>query len=254
MCVHTVQSGSSTFGKASTSNTEMTNSGIYAMPLSTLWRLILKEKIIIAIDVLIVAAVIISIVFFTIVHNESKELNAELSTQKALVLQAQGEYTEKTKPNSISTPDQIDILKRELAEAGKVDDEGHEEIKQIILNYVNILYNSEGNFKANKDKITSALKKFVAPAFMESRIESMFSIGGGNGYGNMAQKKVIADFCTDTDIYLTIEEYSDGSDIYTAICALHYENLTQYHKITAANYSGNVMVNSDTLLFADTTV
>ena len=76
----------------------------------------------------------------------------------------------------------------------------------------------------------------------------MFSIGSGTGAHVDTYKKKISDFCTSNDLYMTVEEYEDGSDLYIAVCELHFKNLSQYHVITAANTNGRIMINSDQLL------
>lgn len=141
----------------------------------------MKNKIFIAIDILLGIALIVCIVFFTNTKKEQSELDKKLSTAESAYKAKEAEYQLKTAPNEISTPDEIAIMKRELNDLSKEKDGGVESFKQMFFNYIDTLYNTEGNFQSNKSKIIESLKNIVSPAMMENKIEPMFSIGSGNG-------------------------------------------------------------------------
>ena len=211
----------------------------------------MKKKVIIVLDVLLVFAIVVFIVLLTISNNIQSGLNTELQSVKGAVSAANADYLEKTKPNNISTPDEIKALKREIEENKQSTDKGQKEIKKVFFDYINTLYNSKDSLNGNKEKVIAALKPYIAPSLIESKIDKMFQIGSGNGQKQKANRSVKSDFCTLNDIYMTTEEYDDGSNLYIAVCEFHFSGLSQYHIITAANYNNKVLINSDILLSSD---
>lgn len=206
----------------------------------------MKNKIFIAIDILLGIALIVCIVFFTNAKKEQSELDKKLSTAESAYKAKEAEYQLKTAPNEISTPDEIAIMKRELNDLSKEKDGGVESFKQMFFNYIDTLYNTDGNFQSNKSKIIESLKNIVSPAMMENKIEPMFSIGSGNG--TKTEKKKISNFCNLNDIYINKTQAEDGSLLYTAVCRLHYDGFTETRLLSAANIGDNVVITDDDVL------
>ena len=198
----------------------------------------------------LVAAILISAFFYITANINQNELKQELKELQTRIAAVENEFKEKTAPNGVSTPDEIAAMERELNENKNATQTARKNTEQTILQYIDILYNTEGDFFNNKDKILKALEGYVAPSFMQTNLPKMFE---NNRYANpqlVNKKSKISNLCTEDDIYLTVEEYYDGSDTFIAVCELHFEDNIQYHTITAADYGGKILINSDTLLTA----
>ena len=114
----------------------------------------MKRKIFIYIDAVLALILIIGIVLWVILKAEAIKLEQQVAAEENQLTIAEYEKTNST--INVSTPDEIKRIKAEIDQSERETDESLESIKAFVSEYIDIVYNTEGNFKTNKDKIEKA--------------------------------------------------------------------------------------------------
>ena len=201
----------------------------------------MKTKILTAVNIVLFAFAICSVVAYYAAATESKELKKELKIQEQGISSADELY-KRTHTSYINTADEISALNRELEELTNIKNE--DEIRQFISEYVNIRYNYSGNIQDNSDRILNELEEYVDYDYLYSQIAANITVSIGNHVSTSKRRKV-KDFCTADDVYFTTCEYYDGSDAYMSICELHDNDSTTYREISAYYDNGSYKINYD---------
>lgn len=201
----------------------------------------MKTKILTAINIVLFAFVLCSIVSYYAAATENKGLEKELKIQEQGIASADELY-KRMHTSYVNTADEISALNRELEELSNIKNE--DEIRQFISEYVNIRYNYNGSMQDNSERILNELEEYVDYDYLHSQIENNITTGIGNHISSEKRKKV-KNFCTADDVYFTTCEYDDGSDVYMSICELHDNNSTTYREISAYYDNGSYKINYD---------
>lgn len=201
----------------------------------------MKTKIFIAINIVLSAFVLCSIVSYYAAATENKGLEKELEIQEQSISSADELY-KRTHISYVNTADEISALNRELEELSNIKNEN--EIRQFISEYVNIRYNYSGRMQDNSKRILNELEGYVDYDYLHSQVENNIKAGMGNHISAVKRKK-IKNFCTADDVYFTTGEYDDRSDVYMSVCELHDNNTTTYREISAYYYNGSYKINYD---------
>lgn len=201
----------------------------------------MKNKILVAANVIMFAAAIAVLIFFVKLDVERDENKSSLQSLQQTI--SDSEANDDVSKHT-STADEIEALQLELSGYNNMNTDAETEIKQTAINYLNERYNYEGSFTKNKDKILKKLEEYVADGYLE-QVERSMSVGTGN-HGAKENKKKVDNFCTLDDIYYTYDSYDDGSDLYMMICKCHIsDDYTMYREISIGEYDGVYKVNYD---------
>lgn len=207
----------------------------------------MKKRILLIICVLIVIVTVVGIVLLSIAQKEMDSSKTSLQTIQHEITELEKKYTENNRGVK-STVDEIEVINREIVEYGNLTNESQKHIRQLIVDYINTLYNYDGTIEKNRDKILNEIKKYADEDFVETQIRPSLYTGGNMTKKTKAHKKV-NNFCTLEDTFYTSAEYDDGSDIHMVICALHYSDKTIYRELSLAEMEGGgVKIISDSLL------
>lgn len=201
----------------------------------------MRTKILTAVNIVLFACVICSVVVYYAAATESKNLQKELEIQEQGIASADELY-KRTHTSYVNTADEISALNRELEELSNIKNE--DEIRQFISEYVNIRYNYSGSMQANSERILNELEEYVDYDYLHSQVANNITTGMGNHISSEKRKKV-KNFCTEDDVYFTTCEYDDGSDVYMSVCELHDNNSTIYREISAYYDNGSYRINYD---------
>lgn len=201
----------------------------------------MKIKILTAVNIVLFAFVLFSLVVYYAAATESKELQKELKIQEQGIASADELY-KRTHTSYVNTADEISALNRELEELTNIKND--DEIRQFIAEYVNIRYNYSGSMQDNSERILNELEEYVDYDYLHSQIANNITTGMGNHISSDKRKKV-KNFCTADDVYFTTCEYYDGSDIYMSICELNDNDYITYREISAYYDNGSYKINYD---------
>ena len=203
----------------------------------------MKRKIFIYIDAVLALILIIGIVLWVILKAEAIKLEQQVAAEENQLTIAEYEKTNST--INVSTPDEIKRIKAEIDQSERETDESLESIKAFVSEYIDIVYNTEGNFKTNKDKIIAAAESYVTKGFKEYLFDKIFYISEYNNLYMLNKTKRIDNFCTPDDVYITVQKDENDMNMYYALSALHCEDKTVYRDIVVTEVDGKLLISSD---------
>ncbi len=208
----------------------------------------MKIKVLGIINLILSAVLVISIAVYCSALYYNGKQKAFLQESREAVASSDELYRLSHR-SSASTADEITALKREIAELQDRNEET--KIKEIIVSYLNTRYNFEGTMSENYSRIVKELEKYTDNDYLYNQVTKNMNIGAGNA-GASGKRKKVKNFCTEDDIYFTVDQYDDGSDVFMAICEIHDTGRTMYREINVVAYDDGIYkVNYDAVLFED---
>lgn len=207
----------------------------------------MKKKMIIAIDVLVALGIIVCVVFWAVIKSNAEKCKKDISNLNQEIIQLN--ESQKEKADRISTPDEIIRLKTEINNTINEQDDKQAEIKQLVFNYIDCVYNTEGDFLKNKNTILNNASQYVTEGFKKYTLEKMFTVTKYSNFDLISKTKRLPNLCTSNDIFISVQKDENGKNMYYAFCILRFEYNTQYRNIVVDDINGKFQISADEKLY-----
>lgn len=191
-----------------------------------------KIKVLLVVIVLTAVTSVLSVLTFIITKNNTS-MQTENKNETSTV--------QPTAQDIVSTVDEADIkkLEMELQKYKSANNDTEKKIKEVASKYINIRYNTG----KSADKILKEVKPYVSNSYI-NQIEISLNKSAGNF---MQTNKIVDNYCTPDDIYITSDTYDDGSKLYMTACICKVsDEYIRYHQISFTQYEdGTYLINND---------